>query len=377
MKMKKFVFLYILFAAYSTWGQGIYKELWQATHSTETTKSITRACKGNAQITYIQNIEYNPYNSDEIISSTAKFVYYDPSGNEYKVAEFDNSYWPRVTDFEILEDTLYYCGYANIAASSFAPSYMGFVGYFCIPELFAGMDALHSLTFNQQPGTPSAPAYWFVTEPCKIEVFKVRNGIHVICTGGWSSSRSTLHSGGYFIADVVHSFTSNDWWYYIHRDDGIEVFSDVAVTGNYVVSIAPKANLKYFYLRVFTKPYSVGFDTYNGDIDPTIFDTMHRHIPYQSYCFTWTDGLFRDGINCDYLKIAYPQLIHTKGDTIALSYLTYSWLEQHAYGSTVKVIDIADMLHVSLPDPEAGGVPFDPNGGSGGELLQTLSQTFL
>ena len=36
-----------------------------------------------------------------------------------------------------------------------------------------------------------------------------------------------------------------------------------------------------------------------------------------------------------------PNIIHTNGDTFALSYLTYAWNERHEYGPTVKVIDIA------------------------------------
>ena len=229
MRIKHYIILCAMLAAYSSWGQGLYDELLRASQSTETTISITRAWKGNAQITYIQDIEYDPYNADEITGSTAKFVYYDPMGNIYKVAEFDNHNWPRVTDFQILEDTLYFCGYANVAASSIKPFYVGFVGSFCIPQLFAGSDVIYSLTFTQQPDGLDNP-YWFVNEPCKIEVFKVETGIHLVCTGGWSHTRDSLYSGGYFVADVVHEFEPDNWWYYIHRGHDIERYSDTIVT---------------------------------------------------------------------------------------------------------------------------------------------------
>ena len=362
-----FLFIALLVSQGVAFGQGAYEEVLSAPENSKTTKSITREWKDNAQITYIQNIEYDPYNADVILSSTAKFVYYDPTGNVYKVAEFDNSYWPRVTDMEILEDTLYFCGYANVTASSTSPFYMGYVGYFCIPQLFAGTDLIHTLTFNQQPGTPDSPIYWFINNPSKIEVFKVANGIHVICTGGWSTTRDSLFNGGNFIADVVHEFSSGDWWYYIHRDNGMEVYSDVAVTDNYVMTVAPKANLQYLYLRVFTKPQSVSYDPINENRDPSIFDTIHRTPPFQSYNFMWADGLLSGVGDFNNLKIRYPLLIHTNKDTVALAYLTYSWLDQHIYGTTVKVIDIADMLHVPPPNG-AGGVYYDPTGGSGGVI---------
>ena len=207
------LFVTLLMPMCAVWGQGVYDEVLSTPESTEATKSITRAWGDNAQITYIENIEYAPFYPDVINSITAKFVYYDPTENVYKVAEFDNSLWPRVKDMEILEDTLYFCGYANITASSTSPQYIGYIGYFCIPQLFAGTGLIHTLTFNQQPGTPDSPIYWFINNPSKIEVFKVANGIHVICTGGWSTTRDSLFNGGNFIADVVHEFSSGDWWY--------------------------------------------------------------------------------------------------------------------------------------------------------------------
>ena len=365
--MKRLIIILAFFTAYYSWGQNPYDEIIKAPEKSETTQSITRAWKDNAQITYIENIEYNPYNANEIISSNASFVYYNPSDNVYKVAEFSNLNWPRVTDFEIMDDTLYFCGYANIAASSSSPCYIGFVGYFCIPQLFAGTDVIHAFTFNPQTDGPGVP-FWYVNEPCKLEVFKVPTGIHLVCTGGWSHSRDSLYSGGYFVADVVHQFSTGDWWYYNHRGDGIEQFTDVAVTDNYVVTIAAETNQKYFYLRVYPKPQSVDLRLGDGLSDPSIFDTLHRYPPYQSYCFTWEDGLFQDGGDSNYLKMSHPLLTHTNGDTIALAYLTYSWRDQHIFGTTVKVLDIADMLHVPSPNPNSGGVPFDPTGGSGGGI---------
>ena len=190
-----------------------------AQQDVKSNKSITRAWKNQAQITYIEDIEYDPYDASTIVSSTIKFVYYDPTGTTYTVAEFDNSYWPRITDMEILDDTLYFCGYANIPASSATPNYVGYIGYFCIPQLFDGTGVIHALTFNQQPKDPDSP-HCYITEPCRLEVFKADNGIHLVCTGGWSNRSDSLVNAGCFVADVAHSFATNDWWYYIHTNKG-------------------------------------------------------------------------------------------------------------------------------------------------------------
>ena len=352
---KYFIAILLTFAAQSGYGQVYFGDLFTAQQDVESNKSITRAWKNQAQITYIEDIEYDPYDASTIVSSTIKFVYYDPTGTTYKVAEFDNSYWPRITDMEILDDTLYFCGYANIAASSTTPSYVGFIGHFCIPHLFDGTDVIHALTFNQQSKDPTAP-HIHITEPCRLEVFKVDNGIHLVCTGGWSNRSDSLVNAGCFVADVAHSFATNDWWYYIHTNNGIEQFTDIAVTDNYVVTVAPKINHKTFYLRIFSKPQHVSIDPTASERDPSIFDLSYRTPPYYSYCFTWFD--FDGSIIFPHpTVIAYPNIIHTNGDTFALSYLTYAWNERHEYGPTVKVIDIADMLHVTPHNSGSGGSP--------------------
>ena len=366
MKLLKFSLLFTILLVMppgEIWGQWILS----APENTETTRSITRAWGNKAQITFIQDIEYVPYYANVILNSTAKFVYFDPNEDLYRVAEFDNSYWPRVNDFEIVGDTLYFCGYANLTASSTSPNYVGFIGYFNISGLFYGTDSIHVLTFNQQTLTPGG-IQCHLNCPAKIEVFNVDNGTHIVCTGAWSKTRDSLFSGGNFIADVVHDDSTGNWWYYVHLDFGVEVYSDVAVTDNYVMTIAPKATLRCFYLRVFTKPQSVHFHPSDERRDPSIFDTLHRTPPYQSYNFMWTDNV-ESGDGCHHcLKIRYPLLIHTNGDTVALSYLTYAWNDRHIYGPTVKVIDIADMLNVQPHMPSGGGVPVDPNNGSGGGI---------
>lgn len=357
MTINKFILaICLIFVSTYCLGQVNSVDLFAAQNNVESNKSITRAWKNRAQITYIEDIEYDPYDASTIVSSAVKFVYYDPQYSTYQVAEFDNRYWPRVTDMEILNDTLYFCGYANIAASSASPHYVGYIGYFCIPQLFSGTDVIHTLLFNPQPYDPAHSPDIYINEPCKLEVFQVDNGIHLVCTGGWSNTSNSLANTGCFVADVAHSFATNDWWYYIHLDYGMEQFTDIAVTDHYVVTVAPKINHRVLYMRIFTKPQHVDLNLTNNNSDPSIFDETHRTPPYQSYCFVWANE-FDTIILPNPSVIAYPHVIHTNGDTFAIAYLTYAWNGRHEYGPVVKVIDIADMLHVTPNNSGSGGTP--------------------
>ena len=73
MKDLKFsiLFIVLLMLMGEALGQGTYNEILSTPESTEATKSITRAWKDNAQITYIEDIEYAPFYPDVINSITA------------------------------------------------------------------------------------------------------------------------------------------------------------------------------------------------------------------------------------------------------------------------------------------------------------------
>lgn len=361
----------ILTGVDDVYGQTDYKQM--SVGDVPNTKTITRAWGEAAQIIYTEDVQYVP--GTEIESScTAKFTLYDHYSQEYRVADFSTGYWPRVTDFEILDDTVYFCGYANLAASGYSPHYVGYVGYFSVSHLFYGTDVIHVLAFNQQPDDPSSSSFAILTKPCRIEAFKTDKGVHMVCTGGWSHSHSNVADAGTFVADVVHYYPTDQWWYYVHRNDGIEIFSDIAVTDHYVATIAPKENHNYLYFRVFKKPNMIGWSATNPNDDPSIFYPLYRTHPYHTYQFMWQDG----HLSADSAYFNYPMLIHTNGDTIAFSYLTYKWNSGNTYGATVKVIAIEDMLHIRMTDsgntiPYVPYVPYNPD--TSGQVTPYIGDT--
>ena len=70
-----------------------------------TTNSITRTWRDMGQIIYTENTTNDTF-------SHPQFIYVSPEPSSIKVANFltvpENA---RITDFEILEDTVYFCGY--------------------------------------------------------------------------------------------------------------------------------------------------------------------------------------------------------------------------------------------------------------------------
>ena len=60
-----------------------------------------------------------------------------------------------VTDMEILDDTLFFCGYRIHDSAGYQPQ-TGLIGYFSIPDMFGGNDDFHILQFNQYPMPSSA-----------------------------------------------------------------------------------------------------------------------------------------------------------------------------------------------------------------------------
>ena len=137
-----------------------------------------------------------------------------------------------ITDFEILNDTVFFCGYDSTRA---------FVGSFDIAKMFAGTDhftILYSGYFKR--------AY-------KIAVFRGTSCTQLAVIG-YSASR------GYGISDF-HWIPSVSIQEFNYSESSLtEVFEDVDVTDNYVVAVENKGYPHgSHYMRVFDKYYSPSF----------------------------------------------------------------------------------------------------------------------
>lgn len=325
------------------------------------------------------------------MASNARFIYADHGGGTPKVANVilsGSNISPVITDFEIIRDTVYFCGYAScyrrsLSSTPLKNSYQGFIGHFCIPDLFDGLDGFHVLLFNN-PSFSAGGMGAYINCPRKIEAFPVNNGTHIVCIGDWGTNDSTL--GNKFVADIVHNYPTGKWWYYVQPSTGLTMsYSDIAVTDNYVAAVGTKGedwgNREStrdrggynFYLQLFHKPTSTSNTPLNTDIDHQIFQPRETTPLHNGY-FNWSDDVFYSD-----LYIFKPFLTHTGQDFVAVSYLNYAQVNgQNMYGTTIKNFAIPDILcahpypipdtnrHVTIDDRPplaiASAPPSDPIG---------------
>lgn len=302
-----------------------------------------------------------------ITASNAKFVYADHEGGIHKVASpmiTSRGASPMITDFQIIEDTVYFCGYVTFyrrdPSHPSRNSYQGFIGYFCIPDLFNERDKFHILPFQNRVPALGRSGY-YPSCPTKMKAFAVNNGIHIVCVGKWGTTDSTL--GNRFVADIVHNYPTGKWWYYVYPEEGTMMsYSDIAVTDNYVAAIGSKAaalediqnreaNGYYFYLQLFHKPATTSTTPRGTDTDHQIFKPGDIRPSLCNALFLWANN------NYNNLFIYEPHLTHTNGDSLAVSYLTYAKINnQNMYGTTIKHFAIHDILQ-SFPHTSSGTAP--------------------
>ncbi len=298
----------------------------------QTSNTIVKSYKGIANIIYTDHLSYDATAS--ISGTDPQFLYVPNGSNNYKSVTIPSSVLtltkPRIMDFEILGDTLYFCGYEDLSTSRFSPEYRGIIGFFNIQNVFDGVPTaqITVLEFNLQS--------LCVNKVSKMEVFRADNGLHIVCMGGSGTDNNTFSSR--FIADVVYDSPSDQWWYYI-TSSGREMFNDIAVTDNYAVSIAFKDTYDKIWMRVFNKPRRVAFCGDYKD-DPSIFFHNRRAHPIHSYQASWVDNAIGTG----YLHYGNPLIIHTNGDSVAFAFNNHFAPDGTVYGSTVKHLSVLELL---------------------------------
>ncbi len=137
----------------------------------------------------------------------------------------------QVTDFEILNDTLFFCGNKKNKAV---------VGSIGINGLFSGTDV-----FNIYES-------YFFEQAKKIAVYKNNNIFEVAVIGNSSEGHGISH---------FHWIIWNLTEYNYIETTGMEVFEDVDVTDNYVVAVENKGGVPNgaHYMRLFEKTASPSF----------------------------------------------------------------------------------------------------------------------
>jgi len=138
-----------------------------------------------------------------------------------------------VRDMEILDDTVYYCGWAGYPSLCYFPLNEVYTGNVCVKTL------------------------WYITStmaiPKRMEVFRVPGGKHVVMVGDLMDNTPANS----FIADAWHPNTPLPFWNVVTlKTIGKELYEDIAVTDNYVVALASDYGTNNMYLKVFEKPQS-------------------------------------------------------------------------------------------------------------------------
>ncbi len=199
-----------------------------------------------------------------------------------------------VTDMEILDDTLYYCGKLN--------------GYFPILYLIP-LQHFYSTNVNVKGRkyTPIKDYY-----PKKLEVFRGTGGVHAVVVGDIVNVNRT--DG--FIADFwrVGNTTSWETEKLLYTDDK-ECYDDIAVTDNYVVASGQVVSNGEIVLRVLDKPGCVRTPI-SCSADYDIFyncDNLNT-CEYTTYNYNGDDRKKIGGHG------VYPvSITHTSGDYVVIA----------------------------------------------------------
>lgn len=197
-----------------------------------------------------------------------------------------------VTDMEILDDTLYYCGGLY--------SYWSVMNYFPIQQFLTG-----SVSIKRWRVTPTK---MFV--PKKLEVFRVTGGVHAVVVGDIVTAQRTDS----YIVDFWHRAPYQMWDYaYLYTEDK-ECYDDIAVTDNYVVASAHVCHSSEIILRVLDKPTYVNIlpDGHSGS-DQIFTNCTLPACEYTTFNYSGSDHKKPGGHG------VYPVcLAHTKGDHVVI-----------------------------------------------------------
>ena len=266
----------------------------------------------------VKNTIVRHYLDEQSISyiQTGNRCYFAWSDNQnfIQLVQIDCDY--EVKDFEIIEDTVCFCGaYGN----------NGFAGWFSIPDLMAGTDDYHIYhSFNTQyPNylNPSSPIDSPVTVFNDLTIFdnpedQMRR-VHVALVG--KNDKEFV-----CVEEMKGFFSTNNWTYTTGAPDGEvnNTMDHVVNTDNYIVACGTMSDGVSTGMRVF--PKTAMFTPY-----PMLGDIIHRYTSSTS-------------TPCDY-PVGRFKMTAMNGDTVATTSL---FTENTAVvrGFVTHIFDVADAI---------------------------------
>lgn len=203
-----FFFLMFLLFGQSLWGQNI----------------IYDAPLPQTENTIIRNYKTNVDIGCDVIGSEFVFSYNDR--NSLIVRQFTMPIGIGISDFEILDDTLYLCGWRYDNGNTYAV-----YGWFSINHVFFGVDNIYLRYFSAD----SDHIFTFRF----MEAKKIAGTIHVLMTGSANISDQNGPSKLSYNCSIIAEAwrTTSGIWNYKYAYDTTQKFEyvDIALTNNYAV----------------------------------------------------------------------------------------------------------------------------------------------
>ena len=215
----------------------------------------------------------------------------------------------RVTDFRILNDSVFFCGYYPYSGSG--PK-NGIVGFFDIQQMFFGGDVIH-----YSPIASFSSYYGLrITEPQRMDLYQDGGSTHIVLVGKTETDASAGFAPATTVCDAAFGGSGWDFHFYVNKPQD-RIYTDIAASSQYVVAVGTDSTKTRCMVDVFyTTP-----DIINHRMDPNRIFYLDAEIPIG-------DVLVED--------IADSRFA-----------LAYQCKTSSGYGSTVKVFDI-DNLTPSL-----------------------------
>ena len=282
----------------------------------------TTALPGEIDITIIRQ-----YQDDYSISyiRTTEGCYFAWSDNQtvIKLVEISSDY--RVMDFEIIADTVCFCGSYNPY-----PVAYGFVGWFSVPDLFFGNGDYHVFDYYFQTLSPDQaspfPSYVIIFNDLTIfdNMEDPYGRIHIALVGDNARSESC-------VAELKGFFMPNTWTYTTGTADKIEgTLNQVVETDNYIVVAGVMPDETSTSLRMFYKTAMfIG--------SPLLCDNIQRYTSSTLQPCFYPMGHFK--------------MTALDGDTIATLSLFHEYSYPNSDGFVLHIINATDALYNSQGSP--------------------------
>ena len=232
----------------ATWGQSTVSEV----QFTKSDTSIVRYWQGSISIVYTHNIDNNNW-----------FLLVDTTVPHVRRIEVPNNV--TVNDFRILHDTVFVCGH-HVDGSG---TQRGLLAYFAIQDFYNGSGAYNwGVTIQTpMPDCYSGGCYNQISDITRLAVYD-SNG----------RTKIAFIAPNYIVAETTYRVGVGSAVYrpswevvFIYNKYGIEEYTDIITTQNYVVAVARTNDSARLALRIYPKNDFILMTSFGGGMASAYF----------------------------------------------------------------------------------------------------------